>query len=305
MSDLEIPRLILGTAQFGSDYGIANQTGKPSYHVLKSIIATAFDFGITTLDTAAGYGSEQVLGKILEELGLRERALVATKIYPLEDRPKKSNQTPDLFIRNSVKSSLRNLGLETLHLCLFHRVEDLRFLDTLLELRGKGLVQHIGVSVYTPEQALHALSIPAIEVIQHPTSVLDQRFLRQGVLGRALDQGVFLFARSLYLQGLVVLSPEKIPGALSPVIPVLIQITDWARRLHISKLELCLRFGLSLKGVAGVVVGMETLDQVQENMRIFQKGPLDQSILEEIHREIPDLPKSVLHPNQWPITSTL
>ena len=66
---MNFSRLVLGTVQFGLDYGIANVSGKPSFERVKAILTTAFDNGVTTLDTAAAYGdSEVVLGKALKEL---------------------------------------------------------------------------------------------------------------------------------------------------------------------------------------------------------------------------------------------
>ena len=60
---MKVSRLVLGTVQFGMNYGVANTHGKPSYETVKDILRKALDNGITTLDTAAGYGdSEEVIG---------------------------------------------------------------------------------------------------------------------------------------------------------------------------------------------------------------------------------------------------
>ena len=56
VSGYKISHLILGTVQFGLNYGIANKTGKPSKEQVEEILLNAFDSGINALDTANAYG---------------------------------------------------------------------------------------------------------------------------------------------------------------------------------------------------------------------------------------------------------
>ena len=58
-------RLVLGTAQLGMDYCIANTTGQPVYDTAKTIVQEAWESGICEFDTAQAYGqSEQVLEQV-------------------------------------------------------------------------------------------------------------------------------------------------------------------------------------------------------------------------------------------------
>ena len=60
-----ISKISLGTAQFGLDYGIANQKGKISFSNAEKIIEFALSKNIKRIDTASAYGdSEKVLGRI-------------------------------------------------------------------------------------------------------------------------------------------------------------------------------------------------------------------------------------------------
>lgn len=64
-------RLVLGTAQLGMSYGIANKTGLPDLATATAIVQTAWESGICEFDTAQAYGkSEQVLSQALSELGV-------------------------------------------------------------------------------------------------------------------------------------------------------------------------------------------------------------------------------------------
>ena len=65
----------LGTAQLGSDYGIANVHGHPQFEQALEIVSTAWNAGIVLFDTAASYGNgQQVLGKRFESLGIQDLA---------------------------------------------------------------------------------------------------------------------------------------------------------------------------------------------------------------------------------------
>ena len=52
---MSIHKLILGTAQFGLNYGINNVIGKPTLDKANQILELAFEKGIRTLDTAGAY----------------------------------------------------------------------------------------------------------------------------------------------------------------------------------------------------------------------------------------------------------
>ena len=296
-SGLNFPRFSLGTAQFGiPSYGIANRVGQPPYAALREIVRRAFESGAAGLDTAAEYGeSESLLGRILEELQLQQAAFVCSKISHLEVTEDGS------FVRKSVIRSLRRLRLETLPLCLLHRAEHLAYTDALVTLKEEGLIRNAGVSVYTPEQAMQAIGTPGIDAIQHPLSLLDQRFERSGVLQRARSRGIAIFARSVYLQGLLLLPEEGVPERLAAVKPVRRRLEKSAKALEMSLPELALRFAASLEGVTGVVVGLETLEQLDSNLAMLAKGNLAEETVKEISAIVPDLPDAILLPNLWGI----
>ena len=54
-------KLILGTVQFGLNYGINNTNGKISEDKVIELLEKAYDFGIKILDTAEAYGNARSL----------------------------------------------------------------------------------------------------------------------------------------------------------------------------------------------------------------------------------------------------
>ena len=65
-------KLVLGTVQFGLDYGVNNQSGQVQQSEVNKILQLAKESGIKKIDTSSAYGtSESVLGKSLSENNLQ------------------------------------------------------------------------------------------------------------------------------------------------------------------------------------------------------------------------------------------
>ena len=66
-NSLKISQMTLGTVQLGMSYGVNNSTGMPSEEDSFKILDTAYENGITMLDTSDDYGkSEEVIGKYIK-----------------------------------------------------------------------------------------------------------------------------------------------------------------------------------------------------------------------------------------------
>ena len=300
LADIEISGLTLGTAQFGMNYGMANVTGQPTYETARDIIACACEGGVNCLDTAAEYGtSEEVVGRALKELKLRDRVVVATKL-PHVKQSFSSAQEADDFVEKAVHCSLQRLQIDVLPICLFHRAQDCCYVGSLLKMKEKGLIRHIGVSLYTPEEALSALDVGSFDVIQIPLNILDKRFAAAGVFQKARRQGVALFARSVYLQGLLLLPEDSIIPELQEVIPVRRQLEQVARDEGMSLAELAIRHVSSTEGITSVLVGVETVEQIEQNRDLAAGGRLNQDIMNTVSRIVPAFSKRILVTYHWP-----
>lgn len=297
--DLKLSRLILGTVQFGMNYGIANKLGQPSYEAARNIIAHAYEGGVTCLDTAAAYGnSEEVLGKALSELGLAEKMVVATKVHHMA--PDLTASDADAVVEESVISSLKRLRMESLPICLFHNENNcLAYWESLLKMKDKGYVRNIGASVNSPLKTEQIVKHIKVDAVQMPTSVIDQRFVRLGICEEAVRQNIALFVRSIYLQGLLFVPEDEILPELKEVIPVRRRLQSLANDAGIELAELAVRYVLSISGVAGLVVGVDSVEQMGVNIKLFEKGPLDPGLFRAVSEAVPDLPESILFPGNW------
>ena len=148
----QLNRLVLGTAQLGIDYGIANTIGQPVYNTAMSIVQEVCKSGICEFDTAQAYGqSEQILGQVFKDLGISDEVRVITKLTPHVDHSDKE------ALNKAVEISLNNLGVASLYCLMLHR-EDMLDLwekglrENLMYIVNSGRVKYIGVSVYSPEK---------------------------------------------------------------------------------------------------------------------------------------------------------
>ena len=297
-AEFNLSMLTVGTVQFGLPYGIANTHGQPSYETARDIIACAVEGGVNVLDTAVGYGeSEAVIGRAVAELGIADRLVIVTKIAPMAEFA--SPAAVDEFLAEQVAGSLKRLRLDYLPICMFHMEANACHLEALQKFTERGLVKHIGVSMMTPDKTAELIGAPGIEAMQIPTSMLDQRFIRRGLLRAAGEQGIAVFIRSIYLQGLIPMPEEEILPELAEVIPVRRQLDVLAREAGMTITELALRYVLAQEGVASVLTGVETLEQMRENLTLFNRGPLPADLVAAIERIVPELSEKILVPRNW------
>jgi aryl-alcohol dehydrogenase-like predicted oxidoreductase len=249
-------RLGLGTAQFGLAYGIAN-AGKTPRAEVSGALEEAVRCGFALLDTAPAYGdAEELLG----ELGAASNLRVVTKTPAAGDAP----------IASALDASLARLRAPKAYALLEHRpalllgAQGARRFTELARLRGEGRVEKIGAAVYTRAEIDALQGRFALDVIQLPLSILDQRLLRDGTLARLKERGVEVHARSLLLQGALALDTRALPRFLAPLAPALVRIEVEAQRRELTRLALAIAFVASLREVDFAIVGAASRAQVAE-----------------------------------------
>lgn len=292
-------RLILGTVQLGQIYGIANATGKPEQCEADAIVRTALRGGIKYFDTAQGYGnSEFVLKKALQHSGASDTVHIITKLSP-------SLPMDVAGLRASIIQSLSCLGVKRLYCLMLHRQEQIALLDSwqgevIEEFLLRGGSEHIGISVYTPEAALRALTHRLISVVQIPTSLFDRRFEAAGVFDEAFKQNKELHIRSIFLQGVMGLASEQLPSGLHGLAPALTELRQICARFDFSPLQLALGWMLQRYPHARLVFGAERSEQVQQNLDFAaQSASLPEVLYRELESVLPPQIPELLNPALW------
>ncbi|MCB2100425.1 MAG: aldo/keto reductase [Rhodobacterales bacterium] len=257
-------RIGLGTVQFGLDYGVSNARGRtPADHVDR-ILALARDAGVSVIDTAAQYGdAESVLGQHLPA-GHGFRLVTKTPAFAGVETigPAQADALETTFLR-----SLENLRAERVAGLMIHRVDDLfrpggdLLFARMAALRDRGLVGRIGASVYDGGQVDRLLDRFAPDIVQVPLNLLDQRLVAGGQLARLAAAGVEVHARSVFLQGLLLMAPEAAPGHFEPWRGHLRACRDRIDAAGTTPLRAALAFALARPEVAAVICGAADADE--------------------------------------------
>ncbi|HRY97516.1 MAG TPA: aldo/keto reductase [Bacteroidales bacterium] len=282
-------RLVLGTVQFGLDYGISNEAGKPSESEVGAILDQAFFQGIRCLDTADAYGTAvEVLGNYNRLHPGRFQINSKFKGHP--------GQLKDHLLR-----SLGLLGIPAFHVYFYHSFADFmawpELRDELAQLKQDGLIRFIGVSVYGNEEFRAVLDAGWVDVVQIPFNMLDNRTQRGECLARAHEQRVSVQARSVYLQGLFFLPLDKIPARLLPLRPWLEEIHRLARAYDVPIQQLALHYVLQQEDIAEVVIGVDSRQQLEDH-RLSPGKSLPKDLIEKVN-QIRVTDTELLYPKNW------
>lgn len=261
--------IVLGTVQFGLDYGVTNDSGKPSFKEVDQILAVAKSKGIYQIDTAPSYGNaEERLGTLnVSDFSIYTKTPhFKNDIISLED----TNQLIETF-----NNSLQHLNVQKVKGLLLHNVADcykensqLLFIE-LERLKQQKRVNKIGISVYEPKDIEWFLKTEVpIDIIQLPLNVLDQRMLQSGLLQKLKDKQIEVHVRSIFLQGILLGDKSSIPKDKYNYV---LEYFEDLNKNNLTKLEAALLFIKQIKEIDNVLLGVNSLTHLQEIIRAVEK----------------------------------
>lgn len=291
-------RLVLGTAQLGMRYGIANTAGKPDFETAQRILEVAWKNGIRQFDTAQAYGdSEEILGHVFKSLGISQKARIISKPHPNLDHLDPGT------MKQALHQTLNKLNTKNLFCYMLHSEELLDLWDHGLQeiLKGflrEGLTRHIGIALYSPERAMQALETEDISVIQIPTNILDSRFQRSGVGALAKDLGKKVYIRSVFLQGLLLMKNDQVPENLQFASTVVKKLNTYANQLSLSPTALALGYVKVTEPDAQIIFGAETPGQVEKNVSIWKHG-FSLDMFDALPSVLGTIDDRIVDPTQW------
>lgn len=284
-------KIILGTVQFGLDYGINNSSGKMSEEEVFKILDLAYSSNLTVLDTAAAYGnSEERIGDYL--YSNRDKNFRIITKFNL-----KQNLTPI----HSLEKSLQNLKIDQVNAVMFHSFEDFKStkeeeINSLLELKGKKYMK-LGISLYTNAQMKEIAEKEIFDLVQVPFNVLDNEKQRGEILKELKRKNLEIHTRSVFLQGLFFMKKDRIPVKLHPLVKYLNDLESIAEHFSLDISTLATQYALSKEYIDCVLIGVDSVDQLKINLKnIESKVPLP--ALNAID-EIFVTETSLLNPSTW------
>ena len=283
-----IGKLALGTVQFGIDYGINNSHGQIPRSEAESIVDYAFKHGVSVLDTARSYGhAETAIGEILLLDPSYRNIEVVTKI----------SYDSGLSLSQNIAVSCKNLKRNFINTVLFHSFEDYKLYSESIDIREKLNIKKLGISVYTNAEIERILEDSRIEVIQVPFNLLDNEYQRGEILRLAKSKGKEVHTRSAFLQGLFFRKAKDISSNLIGLLNELKSIQKLCEDYNVSVSDLALQYCLSKDYIDKVIIGVDTLNHLQINIKSCN-NVLPQELVTEVDK-IVTKEVELLNPSNW------
>jgi len=293
--------LVLGTVQFGLNYGINNFNGQPTFEDSISMLNFAFDHGIDTFDTAFAYGqAEEILGEFISRRHLTDKIKVITKLKP--NIISESAGEPYDIIAANLEESLKRMRLDSVDGYLFHTpayIKDEKLVDALLRLKSQGLVKNIGVSIYNEDDAIYAANLAQTDYIQIPYSIFDQRLDKTDFFVIAKKNKIKVFGRSAFLQGLFFMADNKIPSHLENAKQYFKRLDEIIGRYGLTRTQAALLFSYDNKNIDAVVFGVDNLAQLKEDFQIINQKIDSEKCLAELRNNFSLIEDNIIFPSLW------
>ena len=151
----------------------------------------------------------------------------------------------------------------------------------------------IGVSIYSDNQLKKIIENFDIDLVQLPFNILDKRLMDSGILSKIHAQGIEVHARSVFLQGLLLMSEQNRPDKFNRWSGLWKIWHEWLNDNQITAVEAAIRHAVSTPEISKVLVGVDTADQLNE-IFIALSGFLPK-IPDELSIDDVDL----LNPSNW------
>lgn len=273
-------KLVLGTVQFGLQYGV-NSAGRPSEEAVKDILSEAAKGGIATLDTSSAYGnSEEILGECITP----DEGFKIVSKYPKGESP----------VAEMFNGSLNRLKAKQLYGYLLHHFEvyenNPEIWDEFIALKEAGKVEKIGFSLYKPEELQFILDHKSpFDLIQVPFNIFDKKFLPY--MEELHEKGIEIHVRSTFLQGLFFKDREALPEKLKPMKKYLLKLDEFSNKSGLSISEIALNYNLQNPYIDGVLIGVDNVEQLKMNLASVKDIPVD------IEIEVKE--QELLNPVNW------
>lgn len=286
-------KIILGTVQFGLDYGINNKVGKPTCDTIKKILDLAYEKNIRFLDTAEAYGDSQ------EQIG--NYHLNSLNAFNVITKFSTSRKDLPNNISERIKSNLNKLKVESLYSYMFHSYSDYKiyyslFKKEILSMKKEGLIKKIGVSLNSNEEIEDVLKCDDIDLIQLPFNLLDNNNQRKKILIKTKEMGVEIHTRSVFLQGLFFKKVKSLEGNLKSLEIYLKQLHELtSENLKIN--DIALNYAIKQPFIDAVIIGVDNTSQLNLNLESVNKS-VPKSILKYIN-SIKVNEKEMLNPFNW------
>ncbi len=264
-------KIIIGTAQFGLNYGISNILGKTKKQEIKKILFYGKKNNLSYLDTSSHYGNAEIL---LGKFNLRNWK-VTTKYKTEEILVEKKKILENLI--NHIEKSKKKLGIRKIDSVLLHNPELILnkngeiLYESLKKVKSLGLISNFGYSIYNFFNLKRMCKKFRPDIIQCPYNIFDRRLVKKNYLNFLKKEGIEIHARSIFLQGLLLMPFKKIPKFHKKWKGLFYKWEKWLYNNNLGSVEACLNFALQTKEIDKFVIGFNSLIHLKQILKVNEK----------------------------------
>lgn len=286
-------KIVLGGAQFGSFYGITNKKKLTTLQI-KEILNFSYKMGINQFDTASSYKKSEIS---LAYICKNEDVKIDTKVDV--------KKNIDLQINKSIKA----LKIKKINILYMHNThnkvdKNISVLKALKKLKIEGKIKKIGLTIDNKKQFIESIKkyLDYLDVIQVPVNFFDQRWGINNI-DKIKKKKIEIYARSIYLQGLLTESHDKWIKVLgSKKKEILDRINICVNKLgRLNLNDLSISFVKSLRYVDKYIIGVNSLSHLTENFFYFKEKPLTIDQQKYLLENFKNLPNKIIQPSKWKI----
>jgi aryl-alcohol dehydrogenase-like predicted oxidoreductase len=176
---------------------------------------------------------------------------------------------------NQAKESLKILSIPSFETYSYHSFADYvnysYLKHELQSLKIDGLINQIGISVYSNAELNKVLCDKDIDVIQLPYNLLDNQNIRGSYIKEAKQNNKEIHIRSIFLQGLFFMDEASIPEKLIPLKPYIRRIKFYCENESINLQSLALSYAIFNKQIDHVLIGVDTKLQLLNNINSIKE----------------------------------
>lgn len=268
-----ISSIIIGTAQLGEAYGISSNKKHINIKDQLYFLNFLYKNGFYNYDSAFAYkNSHNILGTWIKNNNIHPN--IYSKLPKLHNANKAE-------INNIFFQSLKQLNLNDIRGLFLHNSKDIlnsNIKPFIEDIKKNNKIKSFGISIYEEKEIYFSNNI---DIIQAPGNIFNQEIFSSDKINKLISDNVEIHIRSIFVQGLLFMQPNRIPKNLGTLIKPINYIQNFAKEINIDISILCILCVKKLMPKAKLVIGFENISQVSNFLKNQEKS-VNNSDLEEI-----------------------
>ncbi|CAN1593574.1 Tas Predicted oxidoreductases (related to aryl-alcohol dehydrogenases) [Candidatus Pelagibacterales bacterium] len=260
-------KLVLGSANWGQKYGLSSSK-KFSISKINKVLRFSYSNKISIIDTAFIYGNTHDL---LSKSDHKKFKIISKIFFTKKYQKYEIENLFDKLLKEKKKFKKSFFGLLIHNPNVLNKKNLSRLKRILNTLKKKKIVNKIGISIYDLNEYKKIINNGfQIDIIQIPINLVNTNFVNSKFINDLKKRKIKIFARSIFLQG--ILLNKKIPIILKSEKKILSKIYQLNKTNCLTNLEACIFFLKSLTFVDYCIIGFSSILQLKQIIKIFKKN---------------------------------